>query len=118
MRVIRFSTLAEAMRLNRAAELMANSNRFLWSVFRPHKSTSIFLTSLMTYGRREPNRQGENNLKKFRLRVPGDCGQRRFSTRPSDDTSATAVPERSRPASGRRSSTALSARFSRSSAAR
>ena len=114
MRVIRFSTLAEAMRLNRAAELMANSNRFLWSVFRPHKSTSIFLTSLMTYGRREPNRQGENNLKKFRLRVPGDCGQRRFSTRPSDDTSATAVPERSRPARA----PAASARFSRSSAAR
>ena len=30
----------------------------------------------MTYGRREPNRQGENNLKKFRLRVPGDLGER------------------------------------------
>ena len=97
---------------------MASSNRLLWSVVWPHKSkpTSRLVTSPMTYGRREPNRQGENNLKKFRLRVPGSSHtQRRFSRRPSADTLATALPERSSrcsrssPARGPRSATGFPA---------
>ena len=59
MRVIRFSTLAEAGRVNRTAERMASSNRLLWPVLSPHKFKSCFLISLMTYGRREPDRQVE-----------------------------------------------------------
>ena len=38
-------------------ERMTSSNRLLWSVFWPHKSTFSFLTPAKTYGRREPDRQ-------------------------------------------------------------
>ena len=36
---------------------MASANRLFWSVFWPHKSTSGFLMSPKTYGRREPDSQ-------------------------------------------------------------
>ena len=47
----------------------------------------------MTYGRREPDRQAENNLKKFWLRVLGSSHtQRRFSSRPEAEPMQPAEP--------------------------